>query len=131
MRPVSKASGGSGASSGLSVAKNSPAVRVPAFLILLVPDVEQRVQLGYGADLGNRDQVVAAEPADLALHAALLMGALQAGLAIEGIQAGPGPEGGPPVSLHPGPGEAEHAGHRRSQVVVADLPRRHAAQHRS
>jgi hypothetical protein len=69
--PVSNASCGSGASSGLSIAKNSPtvpgAVRDPAPLVLLVPDVEQRVQLGYRAHLGNRDQVVAAEPADLAL----------------------------------------------------------------
>jgi len=104
-------------------------IAAPAPLVLLVPGVEQRVQLGYGAHPGNRDQVVAAEPADLALHAALLMGPLQAGLAVEGIQAGPGPEGGPPVGLHPNPGEAEHAGHRRGQVVVADLPGRHAAQH--
>ena len=57
------------------------------------------------------------------------MGPLQAGLAVEGIQARPGPESGPPVGLYPGPGEAEHAGHRGGQVVVADLPGRHAAKH--
>src|SRR5580692_7162230 len=132
MRPVSKASGGSGASSGLSVAKNSPTVRVRSAIRRSSSSWSQMSSSAFSSAMvltWGTGTLVAAEPADLALHAALLMGALQAGLAIEGIQAGPGPEGGPPVSLHPGPGEAEHAGHRRSQVVVADLPRRHAAQH--
>lgn len=51
----------------------------------MAPPVNQRVQLGERLDLGHRNQVVAAKPADLALDAALLVGAADAWLAAEGF----------------------------------------------
>ena len=80
------------------------------------------------SDLRDRDQVVAAEPADLALDAALLVGALDAGLAVERVEPVVRPERDPPVGLDPGPAE-QHPRHRRLQVVVADLAGRDPAQH--
>jgi hypothetical protein len=47
---------------------------------------DQFVDLGQTRDVGDRDQMPAAEPADLALHPALLMGAFDAGLAEERIE---------------------------------------------
>ena len=46
----------------------------------------QLVQLGQGGDLGHRDHVAPAEPADLAFDPALLMGAVLAGQAEEGLE---------------------------------------------
>ncbi|MBC7631240.1 hypothetical protein, partial [Aeromicrobium sp.] len=43
-------------------------------------------QLGQGSALGDRDEVAAPEPADLSFDAALLMGALQTGLAEERLE---------------------------------------------
>ena len=40
---------------------------------------DQLVELGHRGDLSGRDEVAAAEPADLTLDAALLVGALDAG----------------------------------------------------
>lgn len=67
----------------------------PAGVILLVPPVDHLVEFGEGGHFGDGDQVVAAEPADLALDSALLMGAADAGLAVERIQAVVGAEGSP------------------------------------
>ncbi|ROV64561.1 MULTISPECIES: hypothetical protein [Streptomyces] len=44
------------------------------------------VQFRERVDLGDRDQVRAAEPSALVLDAALLMGALDAGPAVEGVE---------------------------------------------
>ncbi|MEV5204630.1 hypothetical protein [Streptomyces sp. NPDC053720] len=57
-----------------------------AGVVLLAPPVDHGVELGKRVDFGDRDQVVAAEPADLALDSALLVGAADAGLAVEGFQ---------------------------------------------
>ncbi|MCY1649396.1 hypothetical protein OVA19_00990 [Streptomyces sp. SL203] len=59
----------------------------PAGLVLLVPSVDHRAELGECRDLGHRDEVVAAEPADLPLDPALLVGAADSGLAVESFQA--------------------------------------------
>src|SRR5207247_2584129 len=67
------------------------------------------------------DEVVAAEPADLPLDAALLVRALQAGLAVERIDAEVRTERGPSGGFDALPGEPEGLGDRRPQVVVADL----------
>ena len=78
-------------------------------------------------DFGHRDAVGAAEPATLTLHPTLLMGAVDAGLAVEGVEAVVGAERDPPVRLEPVPA-GQHPRHRRLQVVVADVPPRHPAQ---
>ena len=53
----------------------------------VVPGLEQRIQLINRADSRHRDAVVATKPAAFALHAALLMAALVAGLAVERVKA--------------------------------------------
>ena len=63
--------------------------------------------------------MAAAEPADLALHAALFVAALLARAAEETIKAIMGSQRDEPLGLLPIPPLA-HAGHRRFQVVVAD-----------
>src|SRR6185312_16478363 len=80
--------------------------------------------------LGDRDQVVTAEPADVALDSAFLVGALAAWLAVESLETVVRPEGGPSRHLGPRPGQAQHGRHRALEVVVADMPERHAAQDR-
>ncbi|MER8034929.1 hypothetical protein [Streptomyces hydrogenans] len=45
--------------------------------------LDPRVQIGQRVDVGDRDQVRAAEPAALVLDPALLVGALDAGPAVE------------------------------------------------
>jgi hypothetical protein len=73
--------------------------------------------------------VVASEPADLPLDAALLVRTLDSGLAIEGFDAVVGTDGGPPVGLDPLAGEPDHARDGGLEVVVTDLPGRHPAEH--
>jgi hypothetical protein len=46
----------------------------PASFVLSVPLLDQRVQFGEGIDLRDGYQVIAAEPANLPLHPALLVG---------------------------------------------------------
>ena len=58
----------------------------PAVVVGGVDALDHLVQLRQGGDLRDRDQVVAAEPADLALHAALLMSAVDAGHAVERVE---------------------------------------------
>lgn len=74
------------------------------------------------------DEVVAAEEADVALDAALLVSALDAGLAVEGVDVEVGAERDPPVSLDPLPGEPDHLGDGSLEVVVADLVCGHPAE---
>jgi hypothetical protein len=61
------------------------AVADPTGVIDEVVADEQLVELGHRLDLRDRDEVVAAEPATLALHAALLVRALDAGVAVESL----------------------------------------------
>jgi hypothetical protein len=73
--------------------------------------------------------VVPAEPADLSLDATLLVGTLDAGIAVEAVDREMRPERRPAVAFHPAPGAAQHLADRGAQVVIADLAARHAAQH--
>ncbi len=86
-----------------------------------------RVELGQGGDRRQRDEVTAAEPADLALDPALLMGALNPGLAEEAVEAVVRTQRDEPRVLHPLTAQ-HHPHHRRGEVVIADHPRRHPAQ---
>jgi hypothetical protein len=52
----------------------------PATIVGRVAGGDQLVKLGDGADSRDRDEVAAPEPAHLAFHAALLVGAVGAGL---------------------------------------------------
>ena len=54
-----------------------------------VPFVDHGVELLERAHLRDRDEVVAAEPADLTFDAALLMGSLDAWLAVERVDGDP------------------------------------------
>lgn len=94
-----------------------------------VPDVDEGVEFREGVDLGDGDEVVTAEPADLPLDAALLMRPLDARLTVEGLDAVVGSERGPSVGLDPLAGEADHARDGGLEVVVADLPGRDPAEH--
>jgi hypothetical protein len=58
----------------------------PPGIVVGVPPVDHRVELGQRGDLWDRDEMVAAKPADLALHPAFLVGALLARLAVERLQ---------------------------------------------
>ena len=73
--------------------------------------------------------MVAAEPADLPLDAALLVRPLDAGLTVERLDAVVQAERGPPVGFDPLPAEPDHAGDGGLEIVVADLPGRHPTQH--
>src|SRR4051812_33767521 len=73
--------------------------------------------------------LVPTQAADLPLDAALLVCTLDSGLAIEGFDAVVGTDGGPPVGLDPLAGEPDHARDGGLEVVVADLPGRHPAEH--
>jgi hypothetical protein len=72
-----------------------------AGVALPVPPVDHRVELGECVHFGDGDEVVAAEPAELAIDAAVLVGAADVGLAVEGVEAVVGVEGGPTFSFHP------------------------------
>lgn len=128
-RPVSNTSSGRGFRSGCSAAKFSPMVRgrVPMRRASSARSqgIDHGVQLREAVDLGDRDQVVAAVPADLALHAALLVSTGDAGLAVEGIQAVVGAERGPSVGLDSLTVEPDHLRDRGLEIVVADLANRY------
>ena len=68
----------------------------------------------------------AAEPADLTLHAALLVRALDARATEEPVETVVAAQRDEPLRLGPVP-PAQHPDHRRFEVVVAD-PGRHRAQ---
>jgi len=63
------------------------AVADPAGVIGEVVADQQRVELSDRLDLRDRDQVVAAEPSALTFDAALLVRALDAGVAVERLEA--------------------------------------------
>src|SRR5690606_33444532 len=58
----------------------------PALLIDAIPSIDHRLELIDRLDLGNRDEVVTAKPADLPLHAALLMRPTDPRLAVERVE---------------------------------------------
>ncbi|MFF2066970.1 hypothetical protein ACFVWZ_35200, partial [Streptomyces sp. NPDC058200] len=89
--------------------------------VVQVPLVDHLVQLGEGVDFRDRGEVVAAEVADHPFDAALLVGAFDAGAAVEALDVEVRAEGDPPVGLHPGAVQSQHLGDGRLQVVVADL----------
>lgn len=101
----------------------------PPGVVGFVPGVDHSVELGEGVDFWDGDEVVASEPADLPLDAAFLVRTLDSGLAIEGFDAVVGTDSGPPVGLDPLAGEPDHARDGGLEVVVADLPGRHPAEH--
>ncbi len=82
---------------------------------------EQLVEPGEIRDPWHRHEVPAAEAADLAFDAALLVGARLTGLAEERVEAIVGSEGDEAVGLDPVP-PLQHPGDGRAQVVVADPP---------
>jgi hypothetical protein len=55
-------------------------------IVDLVAGGNQIVELRERCDARHRDQMASAEPADLAFHTALLVGALNAGAAKEGVK---------------------------------------------
>ncbi len=99
-----------------------------AGIVLPVPLLDHLIQLGERGDLGDRNEVVAAEVADLSLDPAFLMGALDARPAVEAFDTEVRLEGDPPIRLHPGPAQSQHLGHGGLEIVVADLAPRDPAQ---
>ena len=73
--------------------------------------------------------MVAAEVADLPLDPAPLEGAVDAGTAVEALDAEVRPEGDPPVGLHPCPAQPQHLGDGGLEVVVAHPAPRDTVQH--
>ena len=93
-----------------------------AGVVCTVCRLQQRVQLGQALDARDRHEVAAAEAPDLALHAALLMRARDAGLAEERVEAEVRAQCGEAVALD-AVASGEHPRHGRLEVVVADAPR--------
>ena len=93
-----------------------------AGVVCAVCRLQQRVQLGQALDARDRHEVAASEAADLALHAALLMRARDAGLAEERVEAEVRAQCGEAVALD-AVASGEHARHGRLEIVVADAPR--------
>ena len=93
-----------------------------AGVVCAVGCLELRVQLGHALHARNWHEVAAAEAADLALHAALLVRAAGAGLAEERVEAVVRAQRGEAVALD-AVATGEHAHHGRLEVVVTDPPR--------
>lgn len=95
----------------------------------ITPELANQILAGLDdEDLGDGDQVVASEPPHLTFDAALLVGAGDAGLAIERLEPVMRAERGPTVSLDPLPAEPDDARHGRFEIVVADLADWHTTQ---
>lgn len=86
------------------------------------------IELRQGLHPRRRDQMLAAEPAALVLHPALLMGAFPTRRAVERREAVPRSERRPPRRLRARAAE-QHQLHRRLEVVIPDVDRRHPTQH--
>jgi hypothetical protein len=85
---------------------------------------DERVEVIEGGQGGDRDEVAAAEPADLTLHPTLLMGAVDPWQAEERVEQVMGPQGDEPLVDDPLAAH-HHPQDRRLEVVVADQPARH------
>lgn len=79
----------------------------PAPLVLCVPALDHRVQLGKGDDFADGDHVIAAERADLPLDPALLVGALDPAVGAVGVEGW--------AELHP------DTGHQRAVPVQQEF----------
>ena len=90
-----------------------------AEVVPLVASGHQLVQHLHGGDVGDRDEVAPAEPPDLAFHATLLVGALDAGQTEEGLEAVVAAHGDESVGLDP-TSALHHPDDGGLQVVVAD-----------
>lgn len=100
-----------------------------AGVVDLVPHPDLFVQLGQRVDLGHRSQPVAAKPAHLTFHAALLMGDSDTGLAVERIEPIVRAEQLPAFVLHPITHAVaiDHQRHRRGEIDVSDVAGRNTA----
>jgi len=99
-----------------------------AGIVLLVPLFDHLVQLGERGDLGDGNEVIAAEVADHPFDPALLVGPFDARPAVETFNAEVRTEGDPPVGIRPRPALPQHPGDGGLEVVVADLAPRDPAQ---
>jgi len=97
--------------------KRDVAVAVP-----LVSIGHQVVQGDEAPNVRDRHHDVAAGPAQLTYHPAVLMGALDPGLTEEGLEAVVVTRGDEPLNLEPAP-TFHHPDHCGLQVVIADPPR--------
>ena len=70
-----------------------------AGVVVVLPGADLVVEFVQGGDFGHGGEVVAAEPSDLALDAAFLVGAVDAGLAVERVEAVVGAEQHPAFVL--------------------------------
>ena len=104
------------------------AVADPAGVVSKVVAGQQAVELGQRVDFGDRDQVVAPEPAALTLHAALLMRPLDTGMAVKRLEAMMGTKRHPTPRLGAVAAE-QHPRHRSYEVVVTDVEHRRPAEH--
>ncbi len=90
--------------------------------VLVVEAPDRLVEHLHARGLRHRHEMVAPEPADVVLHAPLLVRALLAGLAVEGVEAVVAAEGDEALGLDPVPAEQD-PGHGRLQVVGLDAGR--------
>jgi hypothetical protein len=90
-----------------------------ALQVLPARFLEQFVELLHRLDLGHRHEVAAAEAADLALNAALLMRALLAGQTERRFEAIVRAHRDEPVGLHTAP-TLQDLRDRGLQIVIAD-----------
>ncbi len=98
-----------------------------AVLVIDVPLPDLVIELGKGINDGHRGQVSAAEPADFPLDAALLVGALDPGVAVESVEPVVGPEQQPPLVLGSLPaGTVDDFHDRVGEIVVSDVSGRDA-----
>ncbi|WP_327238971.1 hypothetical protein OG243_01525 [Streptomyces sp. NBC_01318] len=99
-----------------------------AGIVLPVPLFDHLVQLSERGDLGDGNEVIAAEVADHPFDPALLVGTFDAGPAVEALDAEVRAERDPPVCLHASAALPQHPGNGGLQVVVANLGPRDPAQ---
>ena len=86
----------------------------PAGVLGLPGRGDPRVQLRQGVHFRDRDQVVAAEVADLALDAAFLVRSVDAGLAVERRRTGSATGTPSTAGSRSAPGPSQHPGHGRA-----------------
>ncbi|STD12644.1 Uncharacterised protein [Dermatophilus congolensis] len=100
-----------------------------AGVVVDFPGADLVVEFVQGGDFGHGGEVVAAEPADLALDATFLVGAVDAWLAVERVEAVVGAEQHPAFVLVAQPVPAvDDLHHGRGEVVVADVTGRDTTQ---
>lgn len=98
-----------------------------AVVIAAIAGVDELVEFVQRVNLGNRHQVIATKPADVAFDAALLTGSGDAGLAVERINVEVRAKRYPAIVFDALAGEADDLGDGRLEVVVADSAGGHTA----